>query len=432
MDKKRILIGIVLVLALAVIIVLILNHNSKETATRHFKPNPNFDVNKLAEMRSKLKDSKIMAEAFEKLSETEKGQVILEKIKEYQAQVQTQETEINSYLKQNNIPSSLNSELDTIDNNAQTWDANYNEMYIQNDETKERMNGFNTKISVVGESMEYVGNTIKQLNADRLSNFQNNPDLSNYPKLIPIIAQIRASHGASSINTSGESYQVIIDWRNYNGMNFMTPVKNQGECGSCWAFASSAVFEAQTKINANNPNLDIDLSEQDLVSCYLPNTYSVNGCDGATQNQIKNLFSSYIQTSGETTESCFSYQASGSVSCSNKCSNWQSQTTKISSQTLLPLNNIAAIKDYLQTKGPILTAMNVYRDLYSYTTGIYKHTTNQLEGGHAIVIVGYGEYNGKTFWIVKNSWGESWGEEGYFKIFAGDSDIESIILQGAK
>jgi C1A family cysteine protease len=437
MEKKKgvLIIAIVAVLIIILaILVIIPNLFDGKSSTRNFKPSKNIDIEKLALMREELKNSRLMAAAFQKLSETERGQAILDKIKEYQSQSNIQEQAIETYLQQNNIPTELNAELDEIDKNAASWDGNYNSLYIQNDETKEKMNGF-FSLGVSGKSnTELTAQVITGNIQNRIQNLniQTTKEISDFPKLASILAQIKASKGASSVDDTSSEYTIIIDWRNKDGMNFMTSVKNQGNCGSCWAFASSAVAEAQAKINANNPNLNVDLSEQDLVSCYLPNTYSADGCNGATTSQIKNLLSNYLQSTGEASENCLVYQASGSISCSAKCSDWQNNAVKTLGYTNIPLNNIEAIKNYLETKGPIVTAMNVYRDLYSYSSGIYQHTTNQLEGGHAVAIVGYGEYNGKTFWIVKNSWGADWGEQGYFRIYAGDSDIESFMLLGAK
>jgi len=203
-----------------------------------------------------------------------------------------------------------------------------------------------------------------------------------------------------------------FDWRSSSGSNWMTSVKNQGGCGSCVAFAAVGATEGQLRIQANNPSWNVDLSEQHLFSC------GRGTCSGGWW--ISSALN-YLQQYGTPDEACSPYRAqSGSSSCSNSCADWQSRAFKISSWSWTA-SNPSAIQAALMN-GPVVAGFTVYTDFFYYTGGIYRHTWGDLEGGHAIVIVGYD--SNERYWIVKNSWGAYWGESGYFRIGFGEADIE--------
>lgn len=84
------------------------------------------------------------------------------------------------------------------------------------------------------------------------------------------------------------------------------------------------------------------------------------------------------------------------------------------------------------TNGPVEGAFTVYSDFMSYKSGVYKHTTGSVEGGHAIKILGWGVENGEDYWLVANSWSPAWGMSGYFRILKGVNEcgIESNIVAG--
>jgi C1A family cysteine protease len=208
-----------------------------------------------------------------------------------------------------------------------------------------------------------------------------------------------------------------LDWRN-NGGNFVTPVKNQGRCGSCWAFATTAALESYTLIQNHTPNTNLDLSEQVLISC---------GGAGSCNGGYISTASDFIRYTGLPLESCYPYTATNGY-CANACPNWQSSTYKIGKWQWVTTGQPAldAIKNALFTYGPLVTTMTVYTDFYYYSGGIYSYTGGGYQGGHAVTIVGYND-SGQYF-IVKNSWGTGWGESGYFKIAY--SEISSPVQFG--
>ena len=212
-----------------------------------------------------------------------------------------------------------------------------------------------------------------------------------------------------------ESFAAVpesFDWRNIdgNGTGYVTPIRNQKSCGSCWAFAAAAALESYILMTRNSPNINLDLSEQILVSCYNP-----NGCSGGSPSGA----SSYIKSTGLPLESCFLYTAfdaqdgSSSVFCSQACANWQASTYKILNYGSVSAT-VSAIKDALVNYGPLVTTFSVYADFFSYNGGIYSYTSGTYQGGHAVLIIGYDDVN--QCFIVKNSWGTGWGEAGFFRI----------------
>ena len=209
-----------------------------------------------------------------------------------------------------------------------------------------------------------------------------------------------------------------LDWRNYNGGNWVTPVRNQGNCGSCWAFAVAANLESSTLIKNNTPGIDLDLTEQILVSCS-----GAGSCGGGWPASA----SDYIRNTGLPGESCYPYTASNGT-CSSACANWQASAYKISGWSYVTTSSptVDAIKNALSTYGPVNTQMQVYSDFFYYGSGIYHYATGTYQGGHAILIVGYDDAN--QCFICKNSWGTGWGEAGFFRI--GYSELNSVTQFG--
>jgi len=203
------------------------------------------------------------------------------------------------------------------------------------------------------------------------------------------------------------------DWRT---AGMVTPVRDQGNCGSCWAFSSVGVLESVNKIKGNN-TADLDLSEQIVVSCDTGN----EGCNGGYMDAV----SDFLKASGTGLESCYPHTATNG-SCSKACAD--KSAYKVTSwgyvSTVSP--DVESIKAALVTYGPLVTTMMVYSDFMYYRSGIYKYTSGQLEGGHAIILVGYDDAT--QAFTVKNSWGTGWGESGYFRIAY--SEISTRVLFG--
>jgi len=227
---------------------------------------------------------------------------------------------------------------------------------------------------------------------------------------------------------TGQTY-ASWDWRDatYNGQtgDWTTPIRNQANCGSCYAFAPLGSIEALIKIKQSNPEYSVDLSEQFIVSCGMEwmGDY-ILGCEGAYSPGPYN----FITTYGTLPESCFPYTSgSGSVPpCSQKCSNWENLIIQIDDWHTVA-GDLTSIKNALVQKGPLVAGMIVYDDFFGYSGGVYEHPGSDPDPmNHAVVIVGYDDAQG--CWICKNSWGTGWGEEGWFKIVYGDCKIGQEIV----
>ncbi len=209
-----------------------------------------------------------------------------------------------------------------------------------------------------------------------------------------------------------------VDWT-----NFTTPVRNQGSCGSCWAFAVTGALEANILIRENMPLGEDNRAEQILVSCS-----GAGSCGGGSVGSA----SIYVQSVGLPPESDFPYTATDNT-CSNAEPGWQDNTSKVGSWSYVNTTpaNLTAIKNALSTYGPLVTTMDVYYDFYSYKGGIYEYSTGSLQGGHAVLIVGYTDDPSRPdggYFKVKNSWGTGWGSGGYFLI--GYSQLNKPVYFG--
>ncbi len=187
-----------------------------------------------------------------------------------------------------------------------------------------------------------------------------------------------------------------FDWRELNGV---TPIRNQGNCGSCWAFATAGIMESAIMIE---DQLNIDLSEQYLVSC---NTKGW-GCNGGWWAH------DYHQNPGAVLESCFPYQAIDAI-CKSDCPypykiiNWG----YVDPDNDIP--SVEALKTALYQYGPLAVAVAVDSYFQAYTGGIFDRSYNSSVN-HGVVLVGWND--AEQYWIIKNSWGISWGESGYMRI----------------
>jgi hypothetical protein len=192
-----------------------------------------------------------------------------------------------------------------------------------------------------------------------------------------------------------------FDWREMGGV---TPVKSQGNCGSCWDFAATAAFESAILIK---DGIEWDLSEQQVLSC----NWGGSSCSGGWMDDAYDLFMIY----GAVEESCMPYEADDTVPCyQDECE------VVVTLQGVEDIaNNVSAIKNAL-LDGPVSTTFMVYGDFH---WNCYWHEdTGDLN--HAVEIVGWDDdiCDGGG-WIVKNSWGEGWGDDGYFYMPYGSCGI---------
>jgi len=244
---------------------------------------------------------------------------------------------------------------------------------------------------------------------------------------------VEQSSSAPEEGVSAGSLPSFFDWRNHNEQNWMTPVKNQGSCGSCWAFSAVGVVEAMYNISTNDPNLDLNLSEEYLVSDCLSGHTCCGGWMEAALAFVRDagipdeaclpyIDGSTCTCDGTTCNTNCTYRTGGRCSdatCSNKCSNWQTRL-----RTIDAVGPVSAgqIKQSVVNNGPITVGMGYGSGYGGHWDGDIYRCTNDSGVNHGVIIAGYNDAG--SYWIVKNSWGSSWNGDGYFKVGYGECAIE--------
>lgn len=236
------------------------------------------------------------------------------------------------------------------------------------------------------------------------------------------VASKRVSQRSMVTNTFVKEW----DWRSRHGKNWMTPVRDQHNCHSCWAFASIGVLEAYINIYYNH-KYDMNLSENELLYCPLKSYWLPRGCNGsAWPVDVYN----YIKSNGIVNEECFSY-STDSLPCASKCSN-PSELIFIENDSLYNVNE-STMKSLL-FKSPVTLSLHKWN--HSVVLAGYK----EIEAGD-IVWLGDSVYNSsgpitisenyhqslidRTVWLIKDSYGTNWGDNGYGYILVAPSNINS-------
>ena len=222
-----------------------------------------------------------------------------------------------------------------------------------------------------------------------------------------------------SLNTSlPDSFDSRQQWP-----NCVHPIRDQGQCGSCWAFAASEVLSDRFCIKTNG-NTNVVLSPQDLVSC----DHSDFGCQGGMLDSSWK----YLVNTGIVSDECLPYSSGdgSSAECPNAGNCKSGIWRKFKASTFNQFNSIEEIKQSIFIDGPVEAGFDVYDDFFSYSGGIYVRSSDNLVGGHAVKTIGWGVENGIEYWIVANSWATKWGENGYFRIKFRECNIDSEMIAG--
>jgi cathepsin B len=197
----------------------------------------------------------------------------------------------------------------------------------------------------------------------------------------------------------------------------VSEVRNQEHCGSCWAFSAASTLADRFCVASKGQDKVI-LSHQDMVSCDSKD----KGCHGGLLDRAWD----YLEKSGIVAEECFPYVSGDGKNVPHcphgTCINASSPFTKYRAvlASPKPLTCAPQIKKEIFENGPVQTGFMVHEDFMHYKSGIYEHTHGDQLGGHAVKIVGWGVENGIEYWIAQNSWGPTWGENGFFRIKFGE------------
>jgi len=212
-------------------------------------------------------------------------------------------------------------------------------------------------------------------------------------------------NGMKYVNNGTYTYvpsvgDATVDWRTKGAV---TPIKDQGQCGSCWSFSATGGLEGAHFIGMKAL---VSLSEQNLVDC--STSEGNEGCNGGLMTQA---FEYVKKNNGLDTEASYPYTATGPNACKFKAANVGS---KISSWTNVASGSEASLVTFIN-KGPVSVAIDASHSSFQlYTSGIYYEPACSSQSlDHGVLAVGYGTDSSHDYYIVKNSWGTSWGNQGY-------------------
>ena len=205
-------------------------------------------------------------------------------------------------------------------------------------------------------------------------------------------------------NINTDTLPTSVDWRTKNAV---TPVKNQGMCGSCWAFSTTGSVEGAWVLQGSHTL--VSLSEQQLVDC--AQSEGNNGCNGGLMDYG---FQYIIDNNGICSESSYSYKGTDGT-CVKNCS----KVASIKGFKDIPAGDEQSLLNAVGTVGPVSVAIEADQQGFQFYSGGVFDATCGTNLDHGVLVVGYGTDNGKDYWIVKNSWGSSWGEGGYIRLVRG-------------
>ncbi|GMJ13831.1 hypothetical protein like AT2G27420 [Hibiscus trionum] len=285
------------------------------------------------------------------------------------------------------------------------WMVDYGRKYESESEKDKRFNIFKENFEYI-ESFNNVGNKTFKLGLNEFADMTQDEFMAAHTGYNKMQDNLTSFMYEKSADITQAPLDVSYDWRDHGAV---TPVKQQGKCNCCWAFAAVAAVESMMQIKTGNL---VSLSEKQLLDC---STNGGNlGCNGGL---MVNAYQYVIQNGGLTTEDSYPY-----ADIQQACDTGK-QTKKvatISGYQVLPANDEDALVKAV-TNQPVSVGIDGSGQAFRFFQGDGVFTGdcgNNLN--HAVTIVGYGKDDqGVEYWIIKNSWGENWGDKGFMKIQRG-------------
>lgn len=185
---------------------------------------------------------------------------------------------------------------------------------------------------------------------------------------------------------------------------------DQGSCNGCWAFGIINHLSDRFCIKGKK----VKLSVQDMLECTTGNRCCTGGY---ASNGYK-----YMMETGVVAESCKRFRKTCGECNPSSCTRY-----KCKPNSMFWATTLQQAKREIQNNGPIEAVFDVYDDFPYYESGVYYKTSNVLLGIHTVEVLGWGTENNVNYWLCKNSWGDDWGDNGFFKIKMGDCDVNSAL-----
>ncbi|CAN6234397.1 unnamed protein product [Urochloa humidicola] len=285
------------------------------------------------------------------------------------------------------------------------WMLQYGCIYKDDAEKARRFEVFKANVKFI-ESFNAAGNRKFWLGANQFADLTNDEFKATKtnkgfnPNAVKVPTEFRYA------NVSPDGLPATVDWRTKGAV---TPIKDQGQCGCCWAFSAVAAMEGIVKISTGKL---ISLSEQELVDC------DVHGEDqGCNGGEMDDAFKFIIKNGGLTTESNYPYTAQDS-----QCKAGSNSVATIKGYEDVPANDEAALMKAVANQ-PVSVAVDGGDMTFQLYSGGVMTGSCGTDLDHGIAAIGYGKASdGTKYWLLKNSWGTTWGENGFLRMEKDISD----------
>ena len=276
----------------------------------------------------------------------------------------------------------------------------HGKVYKDEMEEHHRYTIWQSRRALVNEHNRHASKFGYTLAMNKFSDMSNDEITIRYKGLV-MEEQLVHSNTTKYFQPSGQFKPLAsVDWRD---MGAVTPVKDQKQCGSCWAFGTTGTIEGQHFLKTKQL---VSLSEQNLIDC--SGDWGNHGCNGG--NPFKAI--NYTRDNGGIdTEESYPYEA-----VEDKCRfSAKSIGATVTGYVRIPFGDESALIEAITKVGPIAVAIDASdTTFYQYSGGVYyNYWCSTMNLDHAVLVVGYGTHNGQDYWLVKNSWGEDWGLDGY-------------------